>query len=304
MSKNFGFGFSNGLKLLLVATLLFWGVARQAIADAEGSPAASLRAKYIELTPELISNQFKRPIHLDSTDLSNQLIGDIYAVVDAPFADFNRALIEPPHWCDVLILHLNTKYCNASTTGEKKSLLLRIGKKSTDSLSQAYALEFAYSATSATADYFNAKLTAERGPLGTSNYKIQLEAVPVQGGKTFLHLTYSYAYNLVGRLAMQGYLATAGSGKVGFTRVNDSSGGEVRYIDGMRGVVERNTMRYYLAIETYMGALSTAPAGQVEKRLQTWFSATELYPRQLHEIDRSTYLNMKRNEILRMQKSP
>ena len=65
------------------------------------------------------------------------------------------------------------------------------------------------------------------------------------------------------------------------------------------GVMERNTMRYYLAIDAYLDSLA-APAGQrVERRLRAWFDATERYPRQLREVDREAYLRMKRQELQR-----
>jgi hypothetical protein len=35
----------------------------------------------------------------------------------------------------------------------------------------------------------------------------------------------------------------------------------------------------------------------VPRRLQGWFDATERYPAQLHEIERSEYLAMKREEL-------
>jgi len=65
--------------------------------------------------------------------------------------------------------------------------------------------------------------------------------------------------------------------------------------------VERNTMRYYLAIDSYLGADSAPPAQQLEKRLRAWFDATERYARQLHEISRDEYMAMKRREIQRQQ---
>ena len=103
---------------------------------------------------------------------------------------------------------------------------------------------------------------------------------------------------------MQAYLLTAGSEKVGFTRTASGSGSQPVYIGGVRAAVERNTMRYYLAIDAYLGALSTPQNQQVETRLKNWFSSTEQYAVQLHEIDLETYLDMKRKEYLRMQKSP
>ncbi|HEY3597286.1 MAG TPA: hypothetical protein VGL08_07220, partial [Paraburkholderia sp.] len=61
------------------------------------------------------------------------------------------------------------------------------------------------------------------------------------------------------------------------------------------------TMRYYLAIDAYLGALSVAPNQRLEQRLTSWFNATEQYPRQLHEVDRQDYMQMKRDEYQRQQ---
>jgi hypothetical protein len=137
--------------------------------------------------------------------------------------------------------------------------------------------------------------------MGTHNYRIDLKAVPTADSKTFMHLQYSYGYGVAGRLAMQGYLATLGRGKIGFSLQERQPGGQQSPVDGMRGVVERNTMRYYLALDAYLASLAAAPAEQLEKRLQNWFDATERYPRQLHEMKRTDYLAMKRNEYQRQQ---
>lgn len=72
--------------------------------------------------------------------------------------------------------------------------------------------------------------------------------------------------------------------------------GKPKYISGMRGAIERNTMRYYLAIEAYLGSLSRPPAQQEEYRLKNWFAATQRYP-QLYEITQQQYLSMKRDEL-------
>jgi hypothetical protein len=72
----------------------------------------------------------------------------------------------------------------------------------------------------------------------------------------------------------------------------------VGYIGGVRGVVERNTMRYYLAIDSYLDAPGP---GQLDKRLGAWFDATEQYARQLHEVERNDYMDMKRHEFQRLQ---
>ena len=111
----------------------------------------------------------------------------------------------------------------------------------------------------------------------------------------------TYAMNFIGRLAVHTYLGTVGRGKVGFTVIGKRADGQPDYVGGVRGLVERNTMRYYLAIDSFLGASDAVPAVRLEHRLQSWFTAVERYPRQLHEMDRAEYLEMKRAEHLRQQ---
>ncbi len=270
-------------------------------AGADSTLAAPLRAKYSILQDKLRQNQFQKPLYLDSKEHSDRVEGDMYAFINHPFTEVNAALNLPSNWCDILILPPNIKYCNALTTDHRTILNVRIGKKNEQPLEKAYGVTFDFNITAQTPNYLQVKLTAAQGPVSTRNYSIMLEAIPLQNGGTFLHLEYSYSYGFVGRLAMQTYLATIGSDKVGFTIVDKKSTGEMVYIDGMRGVVERNTMRYYLAIEAFLDSLSTLPAAQLEKRLLDWFAATEKYPDQLREMDKNTYVSMKRKEYSRQQ---
>jgi hypothetical protein len=71
----------------------------------------------------------------------------------------------------------------------------------------------------------------------------------------------------------------------------------------VRAVVERNTMRYYLAVDAYLAALTTPPKDQLEKRIRYWYDATERYAPQLHEVNRDDYLEMKRREYQRQQQA-
>lgn len=287
-------------RLLLVWIALFSHGFAQAAAP-ESSSGALLFAQYTSMTAQLRQNPFQRPLHLDSTESANDIKGDIYAVVDYPFATVSAGLNDPNNWCDVLSLHLNTKYCHAASGKTKTVLHVSIGKKYSQPLADAYQLEFSYRVASATAKYLEIQLSADEGPMGTRDYRIQLQAIPLANGRTFLHMTYFYAYGLAGRIAMKTYLATVGSGKVGFTVIRRQSNGQPEYIRGIRGLVERNAMRYYLAIDAYLGAFAAAPDLQLQKRLQGWFTATEQYPRQLHEMERAAYIDMKLSEYRRQR---
>ncbi|MEO6018299.1 MAG: hypothetical protein ABIP46_13675 [Polaromonas sp.] len=225
--------------------------------------------------------------------------GDAYAVLESPFSTVSATFKSPSRWCEVMMLHLNTKFCRANGDSNPAMLKMNVGRKAEQPLKDTYALEFTSRLLAASPQYLGVQLNAAQGPLGTSNYRIELQAVPLSEGKTFMHLRYSYGYGVTSRLAMQGYLATVGSDKVGFTQITKNSG--TAYVAGMRGTVERNTMRYYLAIEAYLATLNRPAPEQLEARLKYWFDATEEYARQLHELDRNTYLTMKRDEYQRQQ---
>ncbi|WP_296495066.1 hypothetical protein [Rhodoferax sp.] len=255
----------------------------------------------MRLQQPLLNNPFGRPLVLQSVEHAKGLSGDIYAVAPYPFAAVSNGMRSPDHWCEVMILHINTKYCHAIEEPQGTILRVNIGKKTPQPIADAPRMEFRYSETALTPSYFAITLNAKDGPLGTSNYRIRLEAVALPDGKSFLHLTYAYGVGLVGRLAMQTYLSTAGADKVGFTMIDTNRGEPPTYVTGVRGVVERNTMRYYLAIDSFLASQREPPAARLEQRLQAWFSAVERYPLQLHEVERADYLAMKRAEVQRQQ---
>ena len=207
---------------------------------------------------------------MDSSEISGAVTGDIYALINYPFATVDAALNDPAHWCDILILHLNVKSCQAVIRPDAPTLLLRIGKKHDEAKDKAFPVEFAYRVAASYPSYLRIRLHAETGPFGTSNYQIAFDALPLESGRTFIHLAYSYDFGLTARLAMKGYLTTVGSGKVGFSLAEARPGGETALIGGVRGVVERNTMRYFLAIEAYLAALDAPPADQLDLRLHRW----------------------------------
>lgn len=269
--------------------------------DVTANSAGSLQAKYAELQNRLGNNQFRKPIYLDSSESQDGVTGNVYARIDHPFATAVAALNSPGNWCEILILHVNIKYCRPSDGVQGSILNVNIGRKTDQPLDQAQRVEFAWRVLVQTPNFLQVRLDADQGPLSTRDYRVLLEAVPLDGGSTFIHFSYSYAFGVLGRLAMQAYLGTTGRNKVGFTVTGKLADGQPRHIGGTRGVIERNTMRYYLAIEAFLGALSVPPQARLEKRLRDWFSAAERYPRQLHEMEQVEYLDMKRREHQRQE---
>jgi len=272
------------------------------IANAYGAvaqDASALRTRHTQLLHQLAGNQFGQPLYLESSDESGTLRDDVYATVDYPFPVAGPALQDMNHWCDILILHQNVKSCRATGPPAQDALSLNIGRKFDQPLADAYPFEFLFRVAAAGPDYLHATLNADQGPMGTSHYRIDLEVVGLDAGRSFVHMSYSYAYGTMASMAMQGYLATIGRNKVGFTIAGRKPGGSPDFTGGTRGVVERNTMRYYLAIEAYLAALPEPPEEQLEKRLSGWYARVERYPAQLHELERDDYLAMKRKEARR-----
>jgi hypothetical protein len=289
----------------VVVLALLWAIAGAVEADGtEAASAASLHVRYLALQDRLGSNPFKRPLALDSNEVPGAVAGDIHALVNSSFASASAAFSAPADWCDILLLHLNTKGCRVSETGARTVISIWIGSKDDQPLAEASRVDFDFRVSTRSAGYLRVELRADSGPMGTREYRIGLEAIPLDTRQTFIHFEFSYAYGTAGRLAMQAYLATIGRNKVGFTVVGTQPDGAPRYIGGTRAVVERNTMRYYLAIEAFLGALSASPQARFEKRIHAWFEATELYARQLHELEQREYLDMKRKENARRQAAP
>ena len=285
-----------------VVVALLVAAAGAGLAQAQTSSAALL-ARHAALRSQLANNAFQRPLYLESSQNAGDQQGDVYAVVEQPFTVVSQSLQGMDNWCELLILHLNVKHCRASGAAAASVLSVSVGKKFDQPLADTYKVNFSYRVLDARPDFLQVKLAAENGPLGTNNYSLVFEAVPLDAQRSFIHMSYSYAYGTAARMAMKVYLNTIGSGKVGFTVTGRQADGQPIYVDGVRGVVERNTMRYYLAIEAYLGSVARPASEQAEKRLRDWFAATERYPLQLRELEQSEYLDMKRKELQRQQDS-
>ena len=268
--------------LLAGAALLLAG-----FADA-GPDGAKLRERYEALRPALKDNAFGRPVHLASEENAQAMRGDVHAVLDHPYARVREGLATRESWCAALVLPFNVKGCELR--GEN-GVSLYIGRKWDTPVDKATRIDFTF--TPAVGEsYLRLKLDAGAGPLGTKDYHIVFSAVPLDAGHTIVHLSYGYTTGALSKWAMQTYLATSGSSKVGFSR--DDTG---QLVGGMRGVLERNTMRYFLAIDAYLDTLGGADETRTQRRMAAWFDATERYPRQLHEMSRAEYLGYKKQDF-------
>jgi hypothetical protein len=285
--------FRIGFRLALFASSLSF-MALAATPDA--TPAQALAEMHRKLAEPLANSPLRRPVHLVSAETPGGLQGDVYAVVDYPIDDVRRALENPAQWCDMLTLHINNRRCRVARKPGGDTVTLSVVRRYDKPVEQAFELAFVHHVASATKDYLAVDLSAETGPMGTSHYRVTLEAVPLGERQSFLHFGYAYDHNMMARFATMAYLATFGSRKVGFTVIGKTASGEPDYIRGLRGLMERNAMRYFFALDAYLAGLDVPPAQQADTRLTRWFNLVEEYPTQLHEAELAAYLAVKRED--------
>lgn len=249
---------------------------------------ADLASQFNTLQAQLEASALKRPMLLQSSETADGLHGDVYAIVEHPVQSIATAFSDPTHWCDTMLMHLNNRACTVANHAGAAVITLSVVRKFDQPLTGAFRIPFDFHVKESTPQHVEVLLYSKSGPLGTSNYRISLEAVSISAQRSFLHFSYSYEEGFMARTGTLAYLSLFGSAKIGFTVVGKNADGTPSFIKGTRGLMERNAMRYFLAIDTYLAATSDAHA-----RWNAWYNASEQYPQQLHELDLATYLAIK-----------
>ncbi|MET0117636.1 MAG: hypothetical protein ABW090_09440 [Sedimenticola sp.] len=290
------------IKLPVILRSAFWiclGLHYVSWCNAE--TASELAALYKEIDRGASISLSGKPIFVSSAVVKDRFAADAYGIVGSAFDDVVEELTVPANWCQFVPLNFNVKACTHQALNDRFSLTFYAGRKFYETPDKAYQLHYDYAITNRSDDYVRIVLSADAGPMGTTNYRIELDAIPVDSD-TFLRIHSSYDSSFLSRLATDVYLATLGSDKMGFTVVGNTETGEPIYIGGVKGVVERNAMRYYLALQAYLDTCKLPPDSRFEARIQTWFDLSEVHATQLHELEREEYLESKRMERLNQQK--
>jgi hypothetical protein len=270
--------------------------------DAPADPVlpgrASFEATHTQLADALQRSPFGVPLVVEATLDRETVQGDVYAVLEHPFLGVETALAEPQAWCDVLTLHFNVKSCRVEANDGEGPVTLSIetGRKLYVPPQGRKAMRYVLDFSRSKPGFLHASLTAAKGPLGVRNMRIELRALALPDGSSFLQLRYAYDLGFVARLATRTYLATFGRRKVGFTVTGYEQSGEPIYVRGMLAAVERNALRYHLAIVAYLDTVQVPENERFEARVARWFAHTEHHARQLHEMSRDDYLEIKRRE--------
>ena len=172
--------------------------------------ATQLRVVEESLLKAPVDSRFQRPFRIDSSETSGSASGEAVGVVEHSFASLNAALADPHHWCDILILHVNNKACHVTVHGDAATIALKVARKYDQPVDQAAPMELAYHLIESTPQHLEVQLTSASGPMGTSDYRISLEAIPLRDGRAFLRFSYSYHYGFAARMAMHVTAVIAG----------------------------------------------------------------------------------------------
>lgn len=262
----------------------------------------TLLQSYQKIKPRLAHNKYNAPVDIRSDIEDNRATGHVYAVLQHPFTDVSNMLQSASDWCDATMLHINIKMCINNNAQHKPqsnatpTITLFVGQKEYQTPAQSYRIDYHYRATTKTARFIQVELTAPTGPMDSKDYRISVEVIPIDDHSSFMHFSYSARYALFSRLMLDTYLATLGRNKVGFTKTGIENDGKPIYIKGLQGIIERNSMRYFLAINAYLDTASLPTNKRYIASLNEWYDFSLKYKRQLYELDRAQYLDIKRRE--------
>lgn len=279
-----------GLFILALAALLVFS---QPVLAAN---KLSFTNRYAEIKSKLANNPLGLPLWIESAEQNHIIQGDVYGIFDHPFEKVQTLLKEPGTWCDISLLHLNVKTCVHTTQQNQSYLICYNGRKIYQTPKDAYALEYHFSILEEQPDFLQIVLTATQGPLSTKDYQIIITAMPVETTKTFIHFSYAYQYGFIAHLAMTTYFATGGSSKIGFSVLNRDQKGNPVYVSGLRGAIERNAVRYYLAVQAYLDTRHLGEEERFKQCLGHWFDLTEQFKTQLFEMGKEEYIQTKLRE--------
>ncbi len=287
----------RAVSLLLVASLILGTTEAH-------SGKQELLAIYTQLKPMLEKNVYGIPVYVHSKDENDTMTGVIYGVLHHPIEAVKRSLGSAANWCEIAPQHLNIKACTYQSVKNFCQLTFYSGRKYYEKADDVYQLGYRFEINEQSKNFIHIGLSANDGPVGTSHYHLNVKAIPIDKSNSFIYFSYSYQYNFISSMGMGTYLATLGSGKVGFSVTDQNEQGKPVYINGVRGIIERNAVRYYLAIQSYLDTRHIPSDKQFNARINKWFDLTEKHHLQLYEMSKKDYLEYKqqeRSDQLRLQ---
>lgn len=284
------------LFLFMFAAAILFSAGSVAAVDKPRQGEDLLLDTYHRNLARLETNSFGLPLFLESFERDDRVHVDVYGIFDHPFSSVVNVLKVPANWCDIVSLYPNIKACTYRELPGAWLLTFYLGHKVYQPPEDTRQVIYHFRNVDQQQRYLDIILSADAGPYGTKNHKLRVEALPLDGGRTFVHVSYAYSDSVALRLATKIYFATLGRDKVGFTVTGTDGNGNPVYIGGPRGAIERNAVRCYFAIQTFMNALRYPEESRFSMSISEWYDLTTRYRKQLFDLDKKDYLAFKTTE--------
>lgn len=295
--------FCRAILIILISNLHV----ANSVANPLNPAAMTLQNKLIEIQPTLQNNLLGFPVYVTSSVKNSLGIGDIYGIFDLDFTTLHHFFAEPTRWCNALILHIYIKSCvlhNPAYVKHQEAALFNVylGTKDYAKPDDVFRFQYQLKQHDISDEYVKIVLSAEDGPIDTNNYVIIFEAMPISPTQSLIHFRYEANYGFFARSAVSVYLATVGRRHVGFSTIDTNAEAQPIFIKGLRGVIERNAMRYVISVVSYLQADNTDPNQWLESSLKRWYHYSEIFRAQLHDASLSRLLTIKTEEFKNQQR--
>lgn len=241
-------------------------------------------------------NSFGLPLKVESFERDARAQVDVSGIFEYPFSSVANVLQVPANWCAIISLNPNVKACTYRKREGDWLLTLYLGRRAYQEPEDTRQLLCRFRKVEQRQGALDIMLSADTGPFSTRNHRMRFEARPLDGNRTFVHVSYAYSGSAALRLAEKAYFATLGRSKVGFTVTGTDENGRPVYIGGRRGAIERNAVRSYLAIQAFMDTLRYAEERRYSMRIEKWHDLTSRFRKQLFDQDKKDYVAIKTKE--------
>lgn len=281
---------------LCVPVLVLLCLAGISLPASGGQPGAAQFQKWYQELRELEPrNPFGVPLRIQSEERSDRVTVEMHGIIEYPFDAVKAALSTPATLCEFIPLNVTVKACTHQQQAQDVLLTLFFGWKHYQEPRDASSQPYRYALQAGEPGAVSVVLGALKGLFGTAAHRMELDAAGVEG-RTVLVLRSFYVQTAASKMATTIYLATLGRDKVGFSREDAGPGLRPGYVKGLRGMVERGVMRYYLALEAFLGTEMVPAARRLEARINAAYDLMERYPLQLHDLERAEFLDAKQRE--------
>ncbi len=284
------------LFLFMVAVAIFFSAGSASAVEKPRQGKELLLDTYHRNMARLETSSFGLPLFLESFEQNDKMHVDVYGIFNYPFSNVVSVLKIPANWCDIVSLHPNVKACTYRELTGAWLLTFYLGRKAYQPPEDARQVISRFRNVDHQQGYLDIILNADEGPFGTKGHRMRCEALPLDGGRTFVHVSYAYSDSAALRLAAKAYFATLGRGKVGFTVTGTDRNGKPVYIGGPRGAIERSAVRYYFAIQSFMNTVKYPEESRFNMRISEWYDLTTRFRRQLFDLEKQEYLALKTRE--------